>query len=202
MEVLSFKTDSLKSIDAILGADEENPESIFSKGIQDINSSMLGPFALNDIIRIAMETIYQGMQTLQVQRALFFVRDIKKPQMEIRIGFGNGITGAKKWFIISIGDSKDIFNMALTKDSDLLIKDTVSSDIRKFIPSWYRANVPAPGYIILFPVTVNKKNIGLICIEGDKQGFPKITKSHLNYLRMLRDQTVIATKQSFRSDIK
>jgi hypothetical protein len=62
--------------------------------------------------------------------------------------------------------------------------------------------VPVPGYIILFPVTVNKKNIGLICIEGAREGFPKSTKSHLNYLRMLRDQTVVATKQTFRSDNK
>jgi HD-like signal output (HDOD) protein len=201
-EVLSFKTDSLRTVETLFVTEEQHPETIFSKGIQEINSFMLGSSSLNDVIRIALETIYQGMKESQILRVLFFVRDLKRPQMEIRLGFGQNINEAKNWFTILVGDFSDIFNMAISKDNDLIIRDIDSPDIKKYIPAWYKSNLSVPGYIILFPVTINKKNIGLICIEGDRKGFPNITRGHLNYLRILRDQVVFATKQSLRHDDK
>jgi len=198
--VLSFMTDSLKTIDTLFQIEEDNPDSIFSKGIQDINNSMLGAFALNDIIRIALETTYRGMKTAQVLRVLFFVRDVKNPLMEIRLGFGNDINEAKKWFQIHIGDFADVFNISVSKDTDLIIRDTEAPDIKKFIPAWYRANRQSTAYLILLPVSVNQKNIGLICIEGESKGFQTISRGYLNYLRILRDQIVIATRQSLRPD--
>ncbi|MDZ4163661.1 MAG: HDOD domain-containing protein [Smithellaceae bacterium] len=200
-EVFSFKTESLKTVDTLFAAEEENPESIFSKGIQEINTAMLGPYALNDVIRIALETIFRGMNTAQASRVLFFVRDVKRPQMEIRIGFGSDVKEAKQWFIIPVTDPeqvKDIFNLSISKDNDLIIKDTEAHDIKKYFPPWYRDNMPATGYLVLFPVSLNKKNIGLISIEGSRAGFPSITRGHLNYLRILRDQTVMAMRQSSR----
>ncbi len=197
-EVLSFKTESLKSVDTLFTNQESDPESIFSKGIQDINNSMLGPCALNDILRIALETIYLGMKASQVIRVLFFVRDITKPVMDIRLGFGMEVNEVKKWFTIALGEPRDVFNMAIARDEDLIVRNTESTDIRKFIPLWYRSNIPVAEYLLLFPVTINKKNIGLISIEGDPGGFESITRVHLNYLRILRDQAVIATTRSFR----
>ncbi|MDA8083373.1 MAG: HDOD domain-containing protein, partial [Nitrospiraceae bacterium] len=49
-DVLAFRTDSLKTIDAVLDM-EESAENIFLKGIQEINSTMLGSNSLNDVIR-------------------------------------------------------------------------------------------------------------------------------------------------------
>ena len=159
---------------------------------------MVGSFGLNDVIRIALETIYRGLKTSQVVRVLFFVRDVKRPLMEIRLGFGNNINETKKWFIIPLDESQNVFHLAISKDSDLIIKDTDSPDIRRYVPAWYRSNASVGGYLLIFPVTINKKNIGLICIEGDKNGLDNIERTHLNYLRMLRDQIVIATKQPTR----
>lgn len=193
--VLSFKTDALKTIDTLFESGVETTETIFSKGIQDINSSMLGTFALNDVIRIALETIYRGMKASRVLRVLFLVRDVKRPLMEIRLGFGADINEAKKWFVIVLDDAQNVFHLAVSKDSDLIIRNTDSADIRKYIPEWYQKHVPVGSYLLIFPVTINKRNIGLICVEGEKGGFEKIERVHLNYLRIMRDQIVIATKQ-------
>jgi len=197
-EVLSFKTDSLKTIDTLFSEEAENPESIFSKGIQDINNSMQASHTLNDVIHIALETIYRGLQASQVVRVLFFVKDINEPRMVARYGFGSYVNETKKWFVIRIGKTNDIFNLALSRDADLVVKDTTAPDIKKFIPPWYKEKMPIAGYIIIFPVTINKKNIGLICIEGSTTGFSSISRNCLNYLKILRDQIVIATTQSFR----
>jgi len=201
-EVFSFKTDALKSIDTLVAGEEESAETIFSKGIQDINNSLLGPCALNDVIRIALETIYRGLRSAEIRRVLFLVRDVKQPLMQIRLGFGTQVNEAKSWFIIPLGDSKDIFNAAVEKDSDLIIRDMESGDIRKYIPSWYRDHTLQGGYILLLPVTINKKNIGLICVEGEQRGYPNIRRADLNYLRILRDQAVLATRQSLMPEGK
>ncbi|MBA4371760.1 MAG: hypothetical protein C0402_02735 [Thermodesulfovibrio sp.] len=196
-DVLEFKTDALKTIDTLFQQDgnEENPESIFSRGIQDINNSMLQPYSLNDIIQIALETMYRGMKNVRITRALFFVRNPGRPLLEVRLGFGADIEKIKKLLVFAVGTSKDIFNLAIAQDSDLIIKDSHSPEIRRFIPACYRDAVPAAVYIILLPISINKKNIGLFCLEGQQQGFGDISKEYFNYLRILRDQTVLAIRQ-------
>ena len=135
------------------------------------------------------------MRDADIIRALFFVRDTKRPVMCVRLGFGSGVEEAKEWFVISIGGQRDIFNVAVSEDSDLVINDINASEIRKFVPEWYRNRIPVPSYLILLPITINKKNIGLFCLEGERKGFPNVSHGHLNYLRILRDQTILAIRQ-------
>ncbi len=193
-DVLAFRTDSLKTIDAVLDM-EESAENIFLKGIQEINSTMLGSNSLNDVIRIVMETMYRGLKTSLLAKSLFFVKNTKEPSMEIRLGFGADVDALKKRFVIPVGGEKDIFNIAITKHSDLIIKDVDAPDIGSFIPPWFRRVVTDPSYVILLPLTVGEKIIGLYYLEGARSGFQDISKGQLNYLRILRDQTVMAIRQ-------
>lgn len=196
-EVLEFKTDALKTIDDLFEEEgqEEHPEAIFSRGIQDINNSMLQPYALNDIIQIALETMYRGMKNVRITHALFFVRNPGKSLLEVRLGFGADIENIKKLLLIDIGPARDIFNLAVTQDSDLIIKDSYAPEIRRFIPQCCSDMSSAAVYMILLPVSIAGKNIGLFCLEGQQQGFGGISKEFFNYLRILRDQTVLAIRQ-------
>ncbi len=194
-EALEGSPDDLKIIETFFPREEEDAETIFSKGIQDINSSILQPFALNDVIRIALETIHRGLKKAGISRTLFFVRDTQKPFMRIRSGFGDRIEEAMNGFVIEITGSKDIFNTAIFKGSDLVIQDISSREIKNLIPSWYQKQVRSPAYLILLPITINKKSIGLVCLEGEQKGFKDISKADLNYLRILRDQIVVAVSQ-------
>ena len=55
-----FSDEVLESIDIIFESEKQDtPDSIFTKGVQDINSAILGNFALNDIVSIALETMYK-----------------------------------------------------------------------------------------------------------------------------------------------
>jgi eukaryotic-like serine/threonine-protein kinase len=192
-EVLELNTGALKTIDTFFGQeDPEDAETIFSRGIKDINSAMLQPYALNDVTRIVLETIHRGMQGARVLKTLFLVRDIQKPVMKIRFGFGDHIEEARHWFFIELGGLGDVFNVAISKGTDLMVKDLYAPEIKRLIPSWYRKNVFSPLYLVLLPITVDSKNIGLICLEGEQEGFKHIAKGHLNYLRILRDQIVLA----------
>ncbi len=192
----AFDTELLKTIDTIFESEKEDAaEGIFAKGIQDINSAILSNFSLNDIIRIVLETIFRGMHLSERAKALFLIKDTRFPVMSIKFGFGSGIQEMKKWFTIPIGDSNDIFNIAIMKQYDLVIKDLEPGPIKKLLPEWFKNRVFKKTFVILLPILINKKPFGMFYVEGDRDGFEKISGSHLNYLRILRDQTVMAIKQ-------
>ena len=192
----AFSTGSLKTIDTLIEDEKvDTPDSIFTKGIQDINNAILSNFSLNDIIRIVLETMYRGMQLSGTANTLFFIKDTKLPVMAVRFGFGNGIEELKKWFRIPIEGSDDIFNIAAIKQNDLVIKDIGATDVMNLLPEWYRTRISPRIFVILLPIVINGKPIGMFYVEGEKENFGKISGGHLNYLKILRDQTVMAIKQ-------
>ncbi len=191
-----FSDEVLESIDIIFESEKQDtPDSIFTKGVQDINSAILGNFALNDIVSIALETMYRGMQLSGEARAFLLVKDLKQLVMKIRYGFGSGIEELKKWFNIALDAPDDIFNVAITKQTDLVIKDMDAADISKLLPDWYKSKVSSGIFVVLLPIIIEKKPVGMIYVEGDKKGLQKISASQLNYLRILRDQTIVAIRQ-------
>lgn len=192
----AFTSGSLKTIDTLIESEKaDTPESIFTKGIQDINNAILSNFSLNDIIRIVLETMYRGMQLSGLANTLFLIKDTKLPVMNVRFGFGNGIDELKKWFVIKLDGSDDIFNIAALKQNDLVIKDIDVQDVRSLLPEWYRLKASPRIFVIILPIVINGKPIGVFYVEGEKENFDKISGSHLNYLKILRDQTVMAVKQ-------
>ncbi len=186
----------LETIDIMFESEKQDtPDSIFTKGVHDINSSIMSDFALNDIISIALETMYRGMQYSGEVRAILLIKDLKHPIMNIRYGFGSGIDELKKCFNIALDAPNNIFNVAITKQSDLVIKDIEAPDIRKLLPDWFKEKAFAGIFVILLPIIIENKPVGMFYVDGDKDGLQKITASQLNYLRILRDQTVVAIRQ-------
>ena len=191
-----FTTDELESINVIVDyAKEDTPDSIFAKGFQDVTCSLLSKASLNDIIRIVLETIYRGMQLSGEGKVLFLVKETEVPAMHIRFGLGRGIEEMKKWFNVTLDDSRDIFNKAIMDQHDLVIKNIDSPVILKLLPQWFKNKTSAGIYFILLPIIINNKPIGIFYIEDKKEGFQKVSAEHLNYLKILRDQTVMAIRQ-------
>ena len=191
-----FTTEELESIDIIVEyGKEDTPDSIFAKGLQDVTCSLLSNSSLNDVIRIVLETIYRAMQLSGEAKALFLVKDTEVPAMHIRFGLGSGIEEMKKWFNVALDDSRDIFNKAIVKQHDLVIKNIDSPVIKKLLPQWFKSKTSVGIYFILLPIIINDKAIGMFYVEDKKEGFQKVSAEHLNYLKILRDQTVVAIRQ-------
>ncbi|MFO0752163.1 MAG: HDOD domain-containing protein [Thermodesulfovibrionales bacterium] len=196
LSALDALAESLGTIDSLLEAQQEvTPESIFTKGIQEINNSILSSCSLNDIIRIALETMYRGMQLSGMSRVLFFIKDTKASAMNVRFGFGSGIEEIRKWFRVDYGQSDDLFSVSVLKQKDLVMKNIDDPELKKLLPEWYRARVSPRIFVVLLPITISSKPIGLFYIEGDREGFGKIAGSHFNYLKIIRDQAVVAIRQ-------
>ena len=195
-ELQPVATAGISTIEGILEADrEKTTDTIFSKGVMEINTAILNSYQLNDVIKIALETIYRGINSSGNSKVLFLMRDSKTPVMKIKFGFGADLTELRKWFEFSLDKKQDIFNMAVSKPKDLVIKDISAAGIRTYLPPWYLARMPEKVFVIILPIVINVKPLGLFYIEGAIEAFSRITSEDLKYLTMLRDQTVLAIKQ-------
>jgi len=189
-------TAGLSSIAGILDAEnEKTPDSVFSKAVLEINTAILNDYPLNEVIKIALETIYRGLNFSGDSKVLFFLRDSKTLAMKIKFGFGGDLPVLRQWFEFSLDKPEDIFNLAMAKPTDLVIRDITTPEIKALLPSWYSKKIINNIFIILLPIVINKKPIGLFYIEGVSAAFEKVTAEELKYLTMLRDQTVLAIKQ-------
>lgn len=176
-------------------SDEEgsrrSPEDILGAGIQDVTTSLVSDYSLNDVLQMVLETIYRGMG---FERTIFLIRDNKQNAMTARIGFGNGVGGVIPRFKFPLSFSADVFHLSISKGADILIEDTRAQNIADKIPDWYRDSVNAPCFMLL-PVMVKDKPIGLFYADMAEANGLNISKQQLSLLRTLRNQAVLAIKQ-------
>ncbi|MGH8670573.1 MAG: GAF domain-containing protein, partial [Burkholderiales bacterium] len=166
-------------------------EAMLTAGIQDITASLVGEFNLNDLLRMVLETMYRS---LGFTRALLCIADARQKTMNGKIGFGLNIDQIVPHFRFPTAFAADCFHIALAKGIDIQIDDIDADNIRQRVPTWYRTLIPAKS-LVLFPLIVGGKPIGLIYADADQRNGITIAPKELNQLRTLRNQAVLAIKQ-------
>ena len=163
-------------------------------GIQDITNAMVEDFKLSDILRMILEAMFRA---LDFQRVVFCLRDPNIDTLTGRFGLGAGVEGVVKTFSVYLGPSKvpDLFATICSKGADTLISDASDPRIAERLPAWYRQTYHAPTFLIL-PLQLKGKPFGLIYADkADKSGLV-VGERELSLLRTLRNQAVMAFKQS------
>ena len=167
-------------------------ETVLMAGIQDISNTLVEDFKLNDVLRIILETMYRAKG---FKRVILCVREAKSNTMLDRFGFGPDATEIAKRFSFSLAFTPDIFHAALSKGVDILISDTNDLKISTRLPDWYRKGVNA-GTFVIFPLCIKANPVALIYADCDHAGEIVIPEKELSLLRTLRNQAVLAIKQS------
>jgi len=174
-------------------------EVILMAGIQDVSNALISDFKLNDVLRIILETIYRakGFKNviLCVRDVILCVRDGRSNAMLGRFGFGPEAPEIAKRFRFSLVFSADIFHAALANGADILISDTRDAKIAPRIPAWFRRAVTAETFVV-FPLCVRGNAVAMIYADRQRAGEIVIAKAELSLLRTLRNQAVLAIKQS------
>lgn len=170
----------------------EEAQAILNAGIQDITGSLVGDYALADILRIIIETMYRG---IGFQHVLLCIKDARSNSMAAKFGFGPEIEEIIRRFRFPLGGRKDIFDVALTRGADILISDIRDPKISGHIPEWFGKAVAAETFI-LFPLVIKNAPVGLIYADKANAGELVIPENVLSMLRALRNQAVLAIKQS------
>ncbi|HTY02321.1 MAG TPA: HDOD domain-containing protein, partial [Rhodocyclaceae bacterium] len=190
---------------AVLGVDAEAPgelaaddagdaQAILTAGIQDISNSLVDDFQLNDILRITLETMYRAMG---FRRVLLCLRDPRTEQMTGRFGFGPDTNEIARNFQFPLSYSADVFHLATSKAVDIIIADIDDPKIAERVPAWYRRLTTAHTFV-LFPLNIKGKPLAMIYCDKDRAGAIAIPEKELALLKTLRNQALLAIKQSIQ----
>lgn len=126
-------------------------------GIQDVTMMMAsGRCKLNELMLLVLETLYCGMG---FRFATLCLKDHKTGQFRARVTLGEKQSERQAGFVVS-GGVKDIFNMAVSNDVDLMISDATAPSISSLIPDWHRALLPDARSFILLSLVVNRMPVG------------------------------------------
>jgi len=175
--------------------------NMLTNGIQDITNTLLENFRLEDVLHMILETM---LRALDCRRVIFCLRDPKGGALLGRMGLGEGVDVLKAAFkiplVIQPGRAPDLFTVVCLKSADMLIADAAAPAIAGRLPAWFSAHVQAPTFLLL-PLTLKRKGqpdmvVGLIYADMAKAGSLQLSDKELSLLRTLRNQAVMAFKQS------
>ena len=189
--------DGITNLDQTVASAEEeggaprNPEAILGSGIQDVTTSLVGEFKLNDVLQMVLETMYRGMG---FSRAMILIRDNQLGVMAARFGFGADVREIIPRFRFPLAFVPDVFHLCIQKGVDIAIEDVNASNIAGKIPEWYKNGINAPCFMLL-PIMVKDKVIGLFYADMIEANALKLSQQQLWLLRTLRNQAVLAIKQ-------
>jgi HD-like signal output (HDOD) protein len=191
-DVPSYEVAAAGEGEGAAAAPGSDAQSILSAGIQDISNSLVEDFALNDILRIILETMYRSMG---FHRVLLCLKDAKSGLMVGRFGFGPDTADLAKTFRFPLTYEPDVFHLATAKAVDIIITDIDDPKIAERIPKWYRQKVTAKTFV-LFPLTLKGNPVAMIYCDKDKAGSIVIPEKELTLLKTLRNQALLAIKQA------
>jgi serine/threonine protein kinase len=172
----------------------EDAQSVLTAGIQDISNSLVDDFQLNDVLRITLETMYRAMG---FQRVLLCLRDAKTERMTGRFGFGPDTNDVARGFHFPFSYAADVFHLATSKAVDIIITDIDDPKIADRIPGWYRQLTTARTFV-LFPLNIKGKPVAMIYCDKERAGTIAIPERELSLLKTLRNQALLAIKQSIQ----
>ncbi len=162
-------------------------------GIQDITNAMVEDFKLSDVLRMILETMFRAMQ---FDHIIFCMRDAKTETMSGRFGLGNGVEPLVKTFKVPLKAAiPDLFAVVCNKGTDTMISDATETRITQRLPEWYRKGLCAPTFLLL-PLMIKSAPFGLIYADKKTRGALELDDKELALLRTLRNQAVMAFKQS------
>ena len=180
---------------------DQNVANVLTNGIQDLTNTLLEPFKLNDVLHMILETMYRAMDC---QRVLFCLRDPRSNQLVGRMGIGEDVDVVKAAFKVPLspvaGQTPDLFSAVCVKQADLLIDDASVPNVVSRLPPWFSRHVAAPTFLLL-PLALKRKGqpdvvLGLIYADRSQAGSFQVKDKELSLLRTLRNQAVMAFKQT------
>ncbi len=162
-------------------------------GIQDITNAMVEDFKLADVLRMILETMYRAME---FDRIIFCMRDAKTESVTGRFGLGQGVEQHVKSFKVMLkSTAPDLFSVVCNKGADTMISDATEARIVQRLPEWFKKGINAPTFLLL-PLQIKGAPFGLIYADKIAHGSLELDEKELAMLRTLRNQAVMAFKQS------
>jgi hypothetical protein len=165
---------------------------VLAAGVQDVTNAMVDTFALNDVLRMILETMFRA---LGFRRMVFCLRDARTEVLVGRFGLGEGSEAAVRAMRVPLKVPGDLFAAVCLRAADTLINDATDSRIKARLPEWYRTGLNAPSFLLL-PLQMKGQTFALIYADQSEAGGIVVDDKALGLLRTLRNQAVMAFRQA------
>lgn len=168
------------------------PLALLARGVQEVTEAMVDGLALNDVLRMVMETIYRA---LGMQRVVLCLKDATGNQLSGRLGLGSDASRVARVFRVPLQSADMLFSAVCLKGVDTLIRDASAVNVVSRLPDWYRHEVNAPAFLLL-PMQFKGAPFGLIYADRTAVDSAGLQEQELALLRTLRNQAVMAFRQA------
>lgn len=172
-----------------------NARDLLLEGMQEVMHTMAsGRCKVNDLMLLVLETL---SRSLGFRFAVVCLKDATGNQFRARMAIGeqhrerqSGFT-----FTLSATDSRDLFQLALRKDVDLLISDSVDSKISDLIPAWHRALLPDARSFIVLPLVIQQKPLGFFYADRAYPAPEGVPADETSLIKTLKGQVSFALQR-------
>lgn len=177
--------------------EEDTALDILTAGIIDISEALVTETPLNHILHAVLDTIFRG---LGFRHVLLCNVDPFRRMTNASFGCGGEIEALIANFKFPLGShadasASDVFQSAVATGEDTLIDDIDHPDVSQRIPEWYRGATTSQTFA-LFPLTVGDVTVAMIYADKMHAGTIRFSDTEKRLLRTLRNQAVLAIKQS------
>jgi HD-like signal output (HDOD) protein len=170
----------------------KNARELLLAGVQDVTQlRAAGKARVNDVILAVLETLYRA---LGFRFATVCLKDARLGQYRARVSFGENQAKVQAGFLFPIPahGGRDLFQLAMENDADLMISDAASPKIRELLPSWHRALLPDAKSFIVLPLVVGKAQLGFFYADRASPAPEGVPPDETAMIRALKRQVLAA----------
>ena len=140
---------------------EENRKLYLINAIGDLSGLLLDDYKMNEVFVLVLEALYRG---LGLTRALLYIRDAKRKQMQARFGIGDELDALLPNYTFDTTGGGTVFHDCIAHGKECVVLDVDAPQYREKVPAWLR-KLTAPRSLMIFPLVAQKICIGLIYAE-------------------------------------
>jgi hypothetical protein len=182
--------DSEASIERYPSGKPLNAREQLMTGVQDVTEMMAsGRVKVNDLMVLVLETIYNSMG---FRFATICVRDAKTGQYRARVSLGENSAARQAGFAFQTSTARDVFQLAMENNADVVIADTSTAKIRDLLPTWYRTQFSDTRSFIVLPLVVQAKPFGFFYADRTLVAPEGIPSDETSLIRTLKSQVLAA----------
>jgi HD-like signal output (HDOD) protein len=168
----------------------KNARDLLLAGVQDVTQMRAsGQGKVNEVVLAVLETLYTAMGFRFATAAL---KDVRAGQYRARVSFGVDGARLQAGFVFPATQGRDLFNLAMENDADLMISDATSPKIRDLLPEWHRKLLPDAKSFIVLPLIVGKAQVGLFYADRTEFAPEGVPPDETSLIRALKGQVLAA----------
>ena len=187
---LVMQTESTGLVPTYPSGKPHNARELLLSGVMEMTQTIAsGNFQLNNLVLQLLEIL---LNSLGFQFVTASLKDPKTEKYVARTSLGQDWYKKQKNFCFSSRESVDLFHLALKNNADLMIGETGSQKIHRLRPDWHLTHFPDAKSLMILPLIVNGKPIGLIYAERNCEAPEGVPPDETALIKAMKKQLIAA----------